>query len=239
MRRNSLTSSHTHSAFDAAFIDYKDDEAWVAIAKYLHGKDYKNFYKIGIEDEEIDDDDASTLDPEQTLLEFVENYIHAEDDQAGEAAFNFLRPYVIENSAEPTQEAADEAISQVTQITLAAFVNILSNCAPASKRKKISSAKALQKEATKWLQFSNLCREFMFLTSNALKDLVAAKRVKIVGSKTIDKMIEALGKLSDAANENNNEEVEQLTHLSPSEKAIRMMIEKGFLPHQKGHGAHS
>lgn len=244
MRRHSLTSSQTHAAFDKAFSFYKDNASWVAVAEYLHGNNYKRVYKINDEDEADNGDSESGAEDEQqeepmlSLEDFVTQYVHSEDDdQAGVAAFNFIRPYVANDNVEPTQGAADETLNQLSKPTTHAAIKILSERVPDAKRKKIpTTIKTVQKELSKWLMFTNSHREFMFFSKNALADLVAEKRIKINGSKTIDKMIEALGSHIPGQNELSAAEEQALLvrNLPPKEAAIRVMMQKSFLPHQKG-----
>ena len=68
-----------------------------------------------------------------------------------------------------------------------------------------------------------------FNSTESLKDLIALKNIKMKGSKTITKMIDALSGITSVdesiALEENNE---------PLDLAIKALMSKSFLPHQKG-----
>ena len=203
------------------------------MAQYLYGNNYRAALNLS-EDEDNASDEGSTgtIDASQSLEDFVEEYIHVdEEDHPGVAAFNFIQSYVAANRIEETTASAEEVAIHLGKPTLTGVINLLSGRVPRSDQKKPTSEKAMQKEVAKWLQSTNGRREFMFRSTNNLKDLIARKNIKIRGSKTIDRMIDALAGTGDQAPLPGAEEQ---INLGPADAAIKAIISKSFLPHQKG-----
>ena len=174
------------------------------------------------------------VSPPQSIIEFVGSFVHVGEDHATEAAFNVIRPY-IENDKTEDKTVAEETSNGLGRATLKAAVKILSERVPSANCKAPTTEKAMQKELAKWLQNSNAKREFMFHSTNNLKDLVAKRGIKMSGSKTIDKIIEALaneslGLSSSGQDADNNAYVVE----GSANLAIKAILQKSFLPHQKG-----
>ena len=170
----------------------------------------------------------------QSIADFVGSFIHpSEEDHAVEAAFNFIRPFV-ENDNTQEKAAAEETAKNLAKPKLKAVVKMLSERVPSTLRKVSATEKSMQKDIAKWLQCSNAKREFLFRSTQNLKDLVgASQRIKISGSKTIDKMIEALANEALGVVPEGIDPNEHVVEGSVA-LAIRAILQRSFLPHQKG-----
>ena len=90
-----------------------------------------------------------------------------------------------------------------------------------------------------WLQEKNSKRNYLFYKANGLRDLVSARSFVLpTGQKTIPHMIDALAGVSGAtitSDQGGAEGEGGADNLSsPEESAILAILEKSFLPHQKG-----
>ena len=109
LRKFSLTSSQAHQAFVSAFPAFKDDEAWIAVAEYLYGKDtWRETLNIredipsnDEEGSESEDDvqNAAQVDPLNplTIQAYLSSYIVDEDDEDAVSkmrALSFAKRYV-------------------------------------------------------------------------------------------------------------------------------------------------
>ena len=121
---------------------------------------------------------------------------------------------------------AEETVKSLDPTVLRAVIKLLSSRVEASKQKRPpTSIKAVEKELVRWVQYPNAKREYMFCTGDALKNLIRTRRIKMRGtSRTIERMIDALSVPPGEA------EVE----LAPKEAAIEAILQRSFLPHQKG-----
>lgn len=178
--------------------------------------------------------DQESVDHElQTIEDFVQSLILTdENDSQGtpEPAFIFLQQFV-ENDIATSSTEAEDMTAALDDDTLSAIIQLLSNRLPVQKRKKFPSKSGMQKEIKKWLQCSNAKREFMLYTTQSLKDMVSERKIKVRGSKTIDRMIDVLA--ASLGSETTNVEA-IVANLSPSGAAIRAILQRSFLPHQKG-----
>ena len=220
-----------------AFPCFQNSPHWKAVAKYLYGNGYRAALNLGEEDttapsNETSDEENDNVSSSQSIENFVEEFIHVdEDDHSSVAAFNLIQSYVSNDKVEEVQANAEEMATALSKPTLTAVVTLLLERLPRSQQKKVATEKAMQKEIAKWLQSPNIRREFMFRTTNNLKDLIGRKNIKVRGSKTIERMIDALAGTGDQTPLPN---AEQEIYLEPADAAIKAIISKSFLPHQKG-----
>ena len=232
MRRNSLTSSQSNAAFTHAFPSFQASPAWIAVAEYLFGFNYRGHFNF---DENNDgnsssDDDSNGNTEEKSLEDFIEELVHTEDDNgANVAAFNFIRPFILENETIEDEDEAYKIAYELSKPTFSAVIELLSGRVPPSQQKKLSTENSQQKEFARWLQSTNSRREYLFHSTNSLKNLVSSKNVRIKGRKTIDRMIDALAGIVVGSDEG-----ESLRRNDPLDEAIKAIISKSFLPHQKG-----
>ena len=119
-RKFSLTSSQAHKAFLEAFVLFKDNTSWIAVANYLYGKKWIEVLKINDEEEvaesnELDVDETGQnnedeVDPTPTPIHsFIENYIvQEEDDQGLHGVLCKLKAFVIPERNEGQEEEEEE-----------------------------------------------------------------------------------------------------------------------------------
>ena len=242
LRRFSFTSSQAFFAFAKAFqLFYQHSHAWREVAKFLYGQNWRNEMSLqtsALDDDDSADDNASENDadelvneddldstsPGEKIKKFIQDYQVLDEDHATEAALNAIRPIVLDETIKDATGAAD-FVKSLTQPVLRAVLNILSELVPESKRHRVPvSSKTIEKDVLKWLKYPNLKREYFFYSSDALKEIITTKKIKMKGTKTIDKMIDAL---SDPSTETELD-------LEPKEAAIQAILKRSFLPHQKG-----
>ena len=241
LRKFSFTSSQAYFSFKKAFPLFKENESWQKVAKYLWGE---NGWEeaLGIRqtpNEEGNNDDTSSIAPPEeenipSIESFIFNYVIDEDHAIPEFtnAISFLKP-LIENDEKISEDRATVLINTLDEDCSNAIMDILYQRLPESKRKKSpSSLPSMQKELKKFLQFSNSRREYMFYKTDLLREMVSDRKVRIQGSKTIDKMIEGLATYQDAGSGAAGNDEQQLS--TPTNDAIRAILERSFLPHQKG-----
>ncbi len=264
-----------------AFDDFKDDEAWIAVAKYLHGPSWRTLGKVIIEEEDPEevvgdgnnedgeiangDHDRATAaggDELISLHQHINQIIPNENDgQLVMQALDFIKVYVgylradegegdqnstgdeqnndeAESNTPPNpligvfakDEEEAKGIANDMNIRLRkAVLEILSEHVKLSHRKKSVS----KQDLIGWLQQNNTIRNFWFYTSAGLKELMSAKGIVLKGRKTAEEMRLAL---AHGVNERveNNERRERLEAMSPKDSATMAILQKSFLPHQKG-----
>jgi hypothetical protein len=96
LRKFSLTSSQAHMAFLKAFPAYQDQMAWIEVAKYLYGNDWKTILNVDDKSNQIPTDDIIGIaeDDSCTLETYLYDIIPEEEDPTSAAALNILKTYV-------------------------------------------------------------------------------------------------------------------------------------------------
>ncbi len=235
LRKFSFTSSQAYFAFVKAFHLFKNDESWIEVAKFIWGeRDWRSALDLGPADNDEDDATDEDEDEERVKIdEYFQNFILSDEDHSSEAAFHFVQPFVANDTRTEADEARDLA-SGLNLPVLSAVVKILSDRVAQQQRKRPSTKKSMQKEIEKWLTLANAEREFMFLSTQTLKDMILKRGIKIKGSKTIDSMIKALALFESGEVSQANVEAAAIANLNPEQAAMRAILERSFLPHQKG-----
>ena len=95
------------------------------------------------------------------------------------------------------------------------------------------------KDLVSWMSHKNSARSFLFYKANGLRALMDARNLTLTqGPKTAARMIEALagvpGTATTRTDHQNRQDAESITATPAKEAAIRAILEKSFLPHQKG-----
>ena len=264
LRKFSLTSSQAHTAFLALIPKYKDDASFVKVAEYLYGPEWASILKIvddtpnnandaNVQNETADEDATNGTDDHlnpETLKNFVKAFpIPDEDDEAQTAALNFIESYVVvEEDEDRDDHSTEEGVVIESEDEAKTIVRLQLN---ARERKTVLDLlaghithdayrkKTTTKDLIFWLQQPNSIRNFIFYKSQGLKDLMAARGIELTtGSKTMANMIEALAGTGNVevrtAPESNEQDGVHEEAMSPEETATRKVLEKSFLPHQKG-----
>ena len=96
---------------------------------------------------------------------------------------------------------------------------------------------ASAKDLVAWLQRKNCARDYLLYKLNGLKALLGARSLSLTtGPKTIQRMIDALAGVHGVATVVNSSSGEEGSGAvsTPKDAATRAILEKSFLPHQKG-----
>jgi hypothetical protein len=217
---------------------YQTKGSWKAVAKYLHGEKWRDALDLApapaANDGNDSDSSSDTIDciggdndiSPFSVFEFINNFVlEDEDDHAVVAAFHFVKPIVHDDLTKEKREA-EESAKLLDNTVLRAVIKLLSSRVEVSKRKRLPvSIKSAEKELVRWIQYPNAKREYMFCTPDALKNLIRTRRIQTRGpSRSIEKMIDALSAPPG--------EVE--VDLEPKEAAMEAILQRSFLPHQKG-----
>ena len=249
MRKFSLTSSQAHKSFLALLPKFKENRSFIKTAEYLYGPDWATVLNIETSADDVDSDASTTngsddddehdpLNP-ATAREYFQNFpVPDEDDDAQRAALNFIQFYVCDEDDEDGQIVAseEEAKEEISDLSARVKKNVLAllgnHVVHETYRRKPTA-----KDLILWLQRPNSVRNFMFYKKQGLKDLMAARGIELASaSSTISNMIEALAGSGNvcvqAITESCGEEDTILS--SPEEIATKAVLEKSFLPHQKG-----
>ena len=256
LRKFSLTSSQSHSAFEKAIFDFKEDSNWVAVAEYLYGEtEWRDKLKIitpAIE-EASGGNEEFTEEPEvESLTGYVKRRCqqHADEgtiESIESQAFSLLNYYSNETTENPDgnfelneQGAKEKLKTQPKDVKRSALQILTSRISNPEHRKNANNGDLVQ-----WLMKTNAEREFLFYKASGLKTLLKEKGMKFApcsGAVTIDRLIGALsGKNLDGVivptNQDDDDEGESNTeelNLDPKAAATRSILQKSFLPHQKG-----
>ncbi len=181
-------------------------------------------------------------------------------DEDGLDALDWLKIYVLGNNeqAEGVEDAAlaeEETVEERFQGKTASSkedAKNLVNSLSAQLRKKIfsilyeqvhpehrSSANYSKKDLILWLQKPNSVQNFLFYKVPGLKLLMDVRKINVVGRCNKEDRIAALAgtlpsnRLSGEGSEKKKKNNKKL-NLPPKEMAIVKILEKSFLPHQKG-----
>lgn len=243
---------------------YQNDDDWKNIACYLYGAEWREKLGIGQNDEEMLDDvvydNNASSDNGQgqgyetgvlPLCQYLQNYVCDDNAADSQRALQFLKSYIGITRLETARTTdgnddevhadgvtaaslsdAKQIICGETKTTIKVVIDILKGRIPESKRTKKTTS-----ELEKWLQKPNLIREYLFYTKAALEEMMNQRSMKLKAScsASIDKIIDALAGISiqDVVTRT-EEDDENEKYMNPVDEAIKSMLEKSFLPHQKG-----
>jgi len=262
-RKFSLTSSQAHGAVVTAFPLFQDKPAWIKVVSFMYGEEnWKEALNLpdpavapaGEDNVTNDFDSVSSNDhgdedplKPRSVREYLINFIPAEDQDFERLAMVFLKKYVLgDGDVDPTDEHNDSDFKRVIAIETEAKIVVegLANqvrrailkILPLQIKHEPYRGKMTKADLCVWLQKPNDTRNFLCYKSVGLKALMAARSLTLAnGPKTSARMVEALagvpGVAIEAAPTANEEDVEDT---SPRAAAIRAILEKSFLPFQKG-----
>jgi hypothetical protein len=260
LRKFSLTSSQANRAFLQSIVEYKDDPSWAAIALYLYGNDWMKILNLtpatppleesndgaseGSSERQNNDDDQPGADPFDPPC--IKDYLCdgiAYDESivcAREKLLSFVVPDVDNDNDKDgmclsAQEAKEEYATWSRETRVAALKLLVDHVHKEHQKSNPSKANVLM-----WLQKSNPIRDYLFYSSSALKIMMNKKGIMFApgsGHISMDRRIAALaGVIPSCSDEliqrtaNNGRD----TPVTSKEATIRALLEKSFLPHQKG-----
>lgn len=257
-------------AFKKAFVAYKCEPAWLAVAVYLYGNDWRSALNItdpatvpAAETSATDGDGNAALHEEDDLRhtrsvhDYVANLpIPEEEDEVAQDALEFLKKFVccdgndgggaLDDSRDEEEEDEDqEGLIIETEVEAKQVVNqlhssvkkcILKYLVSNISRPAYQKANLSNKDLVSWLQKPNSQRTYLFYKSNGLKDLISARSIDLPqGQKTISHMVAALARpWQHLATNNDASNGTQDALQAAKDDATRAILEKSFLPHQKG-----
>ncbi len=263
MRKFSLTSSQAHSAFIAAFSEFKDEEAWISVAEYLYSTEWRATLLPDEESTSSDDENASgaderedegvaTLSTNSPLADFLNKRpIPDEDDQIGRLALDWAKRYVNPSGPEDTGNEEDddceilpgEAATTEVRNTMSKPVST-AVCAllPLQIQNQAHRKKCTPKELIEWLQMPNSRRKYLFYKGAGLREILKARKIKAAtgGARKVEDLINTLvaydkGERGVAGdNSEENSNLPPPSILSPKDAAVKEVLMKSF---QKPHGA--
>ena len=216
-----------------------------------------------VENQKGEEDEQENEGRRELELESIHCYINKtvsdEDDESTYFALNFLREYVgglqaAESEHEDESEDADEDENERVVGSVHEAQGIVNDLANGVRKKVLSlltahvkpshrkSAAATKKDLVGWLQQSNKVRNFWFYKINGLKEVAESMGLNLgKGRKTADQIRAILASPREhRQQQQEQQEQEAATYstnadlLLPKEAAIRAILEKSFLPHQKG-----
>lgn len=220
------------------------------------------------DDEQLaEDDENNKLNPPSIqsyltqLLNGSSSTGHGTNDTTTEA-LEWLKIYVLSRDDEENGEATPDNVESFegktvsTERDAATLVNALS---PGQKKEVINilcgqvhheyqqqnSAATAKKNLLLWLQKPNCVRNFLFYKVNGLKDLMAARKISIVGRCNKEDRIAALAgtlpssrlvqprRVLGPGQQADQGQVER-SNLDPKDLALKKILDRSFLPFQKG-----
>jgi hypothetical protein len=257
LRKFSLTSSQAHMAFIKAFPAYQDHIAWIEVAKYLYGNDWKTVLNVDDKSNQMPTqrtNDSNVDDAAGTLETYLYNIIPNEDDPASTAALHILKAYVgnsgndsvdngithrLKETIINSKDEADTIIRELSNPIRLAMIKLLLGHIKAEQHRKPKYSRG---DLTQWLMSPNAKREFLFLNTEGLKSCMRDRNLQFSSGRcTNHRMINALAGIVDnnidASTGRSFGGTNNGTHfgvLSPKEAATKAILEKSFLPHMKG-----
>jgi len=223
LRKFSSTSSQTGQAFKAAFLHFKDDASWRYVAEYVYGDRVDAVF--GLEEESDDDveQEESSLQPLKIHLETLfeqQLFLGEEDDPKVKDTLDMLLEFVDEDSSLSPDEAATY-VQDFERYHFAIMKRILFARIPINQQGQVSDG------LIKWFTYSNSAREFLFVKSIVLKEMMKKRNLKCAGTKISD-MISVLSGEKEASNSSEGPPLE------PKQAAIKAILSKSFQKPQKG-----
>ena len=223
LRKFSSTSSQTGQAFKAAFLHFKDDASWRYVAEYVYGDRVDAVF--GLEEESDDDveQEESSLQPLKIHLDTLfeqQLFLGEEDDSKVKDTLDMLLEFVDEDSSLSPDEAATY-VQDFERYHFAIMKRILFARIPINQQGQVSDG------LIKWFTYSNSAREFLFVKSIVLKEMMKKRNLKCAGTKISD-MISVLSGEKEASNSSEGPPLE------PKQAAIKAILSKSFQKPQKG-----
>ena len=249
MRKFSLTSSQASKAFVLAFPDYKNDESWICVAKYLYGDDWRE--KLNVASAPIVDNEnleSSSSGTENELFMYFNEIVLDEDDELANQALQFLKEYIgsmqpgnnndeegnrnfVEEKVIENEVEAKEIVDRLHLQTRKRVLALLSEHISTERHRKSPTTKDL----IGWLQQPNKIRNFWFYKVEGLKGLIKDRGITLTsGRKTIIQMREVLAGMSNTSAVTEPTTGRDLNGLNPRDAVTKAILIKSFLPHQKG-----
>ena len=246
LRKFSLTSSQAHQAFLKAIPVHSDNDKWISVAEYLYGAEWIGHLHLNdAQETSAEQQDTASADVvvPQTFLEFIsaEEQVIPTNENVFIVAAAWLKskidPEVISESESaakiewrdlrfPDSESDREVKTTITRIL------IQFNPYELDRKENLSQADIL-----KWMISPNGEREVMFYTNISLKEIMKRKKLKVQpGSGTLNmkRMIKAIAGTDMAGIVDDVPLVNNVVTLSAEQATMKAVLEKSFLPHQKG-----
>ncbi len=256
LRKFSLTSSQAHGAFEVAFPDFKENESWIAVAKYLYGRDDWRQALLHVTDaaaeiQEADDGNEEDYGPTRPcpIDVYVQQIIPGEDDHPSRAALEFLKKYV--GSLQPAVDEDDENCASSDQVEGETVVedqneakSIVDELSAPIRRTILKLLgehvhEPFRKNPSKqdligWLQQPNSSRNYYFYKTTGLRALISAKGLSLGnGRKTAEQMRAILAGTLVPAAAPTSATTATNEALTPKDAATKAILERSFMPHIK------
>ena len=244
-----MTSSQANKAFEVAVPAYKDDCSWIAVAEYLYGNSWHEALSIPEDEGPPASDELGTVDDTgetnimMHLLDFTTMQQLCTSRNHDEAIFHMaverLRSFTgssddDDNETILSSDGAKNEYNSWNRKMQMCAKDIISSYNPHQLPMKSIG----NKEMISWFQNPNAVRNIMFYTSESLK-LIMKKRNLVIatGRPTLQRMIDVLSGI-DVENAQRQEGSDRASSesvvLNHEDAAARAIIERSFLPHQKG-----
>jgi hypothetical protein len=230
---------------------YKNDLSWIAVAEYLHGNSWHEALSI-LEDEGLPLDEPGTVDDttggdETNIVMYLSDFTTMQqlrtsqnhDEAIFQLAVDRLRSFTGSGDEDDNEmilgsnDSKNEYNSWNRRMQICAK-DIISSYNPHQLPMKSIG----NKEMISWLQNPNAVRNIMFYTCESLK-LIMKKRNLVIatGRPTLKRMIDVLAGI-DVENVQRQDGIDhdssESVVLNHEDAAARAVIERSFLPHQKG-----
>ena len=242
-RKFSFTSSQAHQAFVKALPLHLDDNDWVAVAEYVYGHNWKQVLNIDVQEEQ-EEESENVEDNPITLPEYIANYEEDSVDDVDADDLRFAITWLIsktnpESVSESESAAKDEWRNQSfrqdrDRCIKVKIQNIILSFDPyrLERKDKITLA-----DMSKWMHSPNSERAVMFYKSASLKEIMKRKKLKASsGTLNMARMIKAIAgtNLFGVVHDCPASDIPISSSLSERGEIIKAVLERSFLPHQKG-----